>query len=84
MNSKDYQINIFYSAEDDGYIATIPELENCFAFGLSPVIALHEVLMAKELWIKAAKAEGRYIPEPINWQILYRLAIMNEKKIYNN
>jgi predicted RNase H-like HicB family nuclease len=30
---KDYHINIFYSEEDDGYIADIPDLQYCSAFG---------------------------------------------------
>ena len=29
----DYHINVFYSAEDDGYIADIPDLKSCSAFG---------------------------------------------------
>ena len=30
---EDYHINIFYSDEDEGYIADIPDLEACSAFG---------------------------------------------------
>ncbi len=33
---KDYHINIFYSDEDEGYIADIPDLEACSAFGETP------------------------------------------------
>ena len=33
---KDYHINIFYSQEDDGYIADIPDLRYCSAFGATP------------------------------------------------
>lgn len=33
---KDYHINIFYSEEDGGYIADIPDLEACSAFGETP------------------------------------------------
>ena len=33
---KDYHINIFYSEEDGGYIADIPDLEACSAFGATP------------------------------------------------
>lgn len=39
----DYHINIFYSEEDDGYIADIPDLEGCSAFGDSPEEALIQV-----------------------------------------
>ena len=40
---KDYHINIFYSEEDGGYIADIPDLEACSAFGETPEQALAEV-----------------------------------------
>ncbi|MEA5623570.1 type II toxin-antitoxin system HicB family antitoxin [Nostoc sp. UHCC 0251] len=61
---KHYHINIFYSEEDDGYIADIPDLKYCSAFGLTEEEALHEVLKAKEAWLDAAKKEGKLIPEP--------------------
>ena len=44
---RDYHINIFYSEDDDGYIADIPDLEACSAFGETPDEALHEVQQAK-------------------------------------
>ncbi len=52
---KDYHINIFYSEEDGGYIADIPDLKHCSAFGESPDEALQEVLKAKAAWLAAAK-----------------------------
>lgn len=61
---KDHHINIFYSEEDGGYIADIPDLEMCSAFGATPTEALREVEVAKADWLEAAKAEGRPIPEP--------------------
>jgi hypothetical protein len=33
---KDYDINLFYSEDDDGYIADIPDLQSCSAFGETP------------------------------------------------
>jgi hypothetical protein len=47
---KDYHVNIFYSDEDDGYIADIPDLKACSAFGETPNEALTEVMKAKESW----------------------------------
>jgi predicted RNase H-like HicB family nuclease len=58
----DYHINIFPSNEDGGYIADIPDLAHCSAFGETPEEALAEVLKAKTAWLEAAKAEGRPIP----------------------
>jgi predicted RNase H-like HicB family nuclease len=51
---RDYHINIFYSEEDEGYIADIPDLGACSAFGERPAEALQEVQKAKELWLEAA------------------------------
>jgi predicted RNase H-like HicB family nuclease len=61
---KDYHINIFYSDEDGGYIADIPDLKACSAFGATPEEALRELESAKSAWLEAARAEGKPIPEP--------------------
>ena len=44
---KDYHINIFYSQEDEGYIADIPDLRSCSAFGPTAAEALAELEKAK-------------------------------------
>lgn len=59
---KDYHINIFYGEEDEGYIADIPNLKFCSAFGSTPEEALKQVQIAKAAWIEAARAEGKPIP----------------------
>jgi predicted RNase H-like HicB family nuclease len=61
---KDYHINIFYSDEDEGYIADIPDLKHCCAFGETPEEALQEVLLAKAAWLETAKEQGNLIPSP--------------------
>jgi len=61
---KDYHINVFYSEEDGGYIADIPDLRFCSAFGATAEEALREVLVAREAWLEAARASGKPIPEP--------------------
>lgn len=71
---KDYHINIFFSEEDEGYIADIPDLAMCSAFGDTPAQALAEVEAAKDLWLDAARAEGKPIPEPSYRPAIYRLA----------
>lgn len=60
----DYHINVFYSAEDGGYIADVPDLDACSAFGATPEEALAEVENAKEAWIATARELGRPIPAP--------------------
>jgi predicted RNase H-like HicB family nuclease len=61
---KDYHINIFHSEADGGYIADIPDLEACSAFGATPEEALCEVERAKTAWLEAARAEGKPVPPP--------------------
>jgi len=70
---RDYHINIFYSEDDEGYIADIPDLEACSAFGETPGGALHAVQKAKDLWIEAARAEGKPIPPPKYRPVIYQL-----------
>ena len=61
---KDHHINVFYNDDDDGYIADIPDLQHCSAFGATPEEALQEVLKAKQVWLEAAQASGKPIPAP--------------------
>ena len=61
---KDYHINIFYSDEDGGYIADIPDLDSCSAFGSTPDAVLGEAEIAKSAWLEAAKSSGKPIPQP--------------------
>jgi len=71
---KDYHINIFFSQEDEGYIADVPDLPMCSAFGKTPAEALAEVEAAKQLWLEAARAQGKPIPEPTYRPVIYQLA----------
>jgi predicted RNase H-like HicB family nuclease len=59
-----YHINVFYSEEDGGYIADIPDLDSCSAFGETAEAAVAEVERAKEAWLAAAREAGKAIPEP--------------------
>ena len=70
---KDYHINIFYSEEDEGYIADIPDLAACSAFGKTPEEALAQVELAKAAWFEAARAEGKPIPAPKYRPVIYQV-----------
>lgn len=70
---KDYHINVFYSEEDEAYIADIPDLKYCSAFGETPEAAVHEVQIAKEAWLQVAQDEGLPIPEPRYRPVIYQL-----------
>ncbi len=70
---KDFHISIFYSDEDEGYIADIPDLKSCSAFGATAEQALHEVELAKAAWLEAARIEGKPIPEPKYRPLIYQV-----------
>jgi predicted RNase H-like HicB family nuclease len=70
----DYHINVFYSEEDGGYIADIPDLKSCSAFGKTPEQALHEALRAKEAWLETARARGKTIPTPRYRPAIYAMS----------
>lgn len=70
----DYHINIFYSEEDAGYIADIPDLDSCSAFGKTPEAALAEVERAKAAWLDAARAAGKPVPTPRYRPVIYQAA----------
>jgi predicted RNase H-like HicB family nuclease len=71
---KDYHINLFYSEEDEGYIADIPDLKYCSAFGVTPEEALQEVLKAKIAWLETAQASGKPIPAPHYRPLIYQIS----------
>lgn len=75
---QDYFISIFYSEEDEGYIADIPDLRFCSAFGETPEEALREVQIAKVAWLEAARASGKPIPKPQYRPAIYQLASLPE------
>lgn len=58
--SRDYHINIFFS-EEDGWIANVPDLASCSAFGATAEEALREVERARDAWLAAARDTGRPI-----------------------
>jgi len=70
---RDYHINIFYSSEDKGYIADIPDLKFCSAFGETPQEALEEVLVAQKLWLEEARESGVKIPAPRYKPLIYQV-----------
>ena len=58
------QIEIFYSEEDEGYIAFAPELPECSAFGETEEEALKEIKAAIDLFLVTAKKDRREIHQP--------------------
>ena len=60
----DYHINVFYSDEDQSWVADIPDLQYCSAFGATAEQAVAEVEKARELWLAVARETGKPVPEP--------------------
>ena len=63
MNRK-YQIVIWYSEDDECYLAEVPELPGCIADGETALEALQEVEKEIDLWIDVNRKRGIPIPEP--------------------
>jgi predicted RNase H-like HicB family nuclease len=59
-----YEIIIFWSEEDQAYIAELPELPGCMADGETYLEALSNAEQVAREWIETAKELGREIPEP--------------------
>jgi predicted RNase H-like HicB family nuclease len=59
-----YRIEVFWSDEDEVWIADVPDFPLCSAHGLTPHGAVAEVEQAIEAWLDAARAPGRPVPKP--------------------
>jgi predicted RNase H-like HicB family nuclease len=64
MTDYKYEVILFWSDEDDAFIAEVPELPGCMADGESYQDALANVEVVIQEWIETAQALGRPIPEP--------------------
>jgi predicted RNase H-like HicB family nuclease len=65
-----YEIIIYWSNEDNAFIAEVPELPGCMAHGETPEKALKNAKEAIQLWIDTAKEFGDPIPEPKGERLL--------------
>ena len=59
-----YEIILYWSNNDDAFVAEVPELPGCMAHGDTQESALKNVNQAIALWIDTAKEFGDPIPEP--------------------
>jgi len=59
-----YEVIIYWSEEDQAFIAEVPELPGCAADGATYQEALANVEMVIQEWLETAKELGRPIPEP--------------------
>lgn len=63
-NNHRYEIIIYWSKEDNAYIAEVPELAGCMADGETYQFALQNVELIIDEWIETASELGRVIPQP--------------------
>ncbi len=59
-----YEVIIYWSEEDEAFIAEVPELPGCAADGASHQEALSNIEVVVQEWIETATELGRPIPEP--------------------
>ena len=59
-----YEVIVYWSEEDDSYIAEVPELPGCMSNGVTYGDALRNVETIISEWIETAKSLGREIPQP--------------------
>ena len=64
MSPNRYAIVVFWSEEDAAWVADVPDLKSCTAFGNSPEEAFAEVQVAMDAWLAAARDAGKPIPKP--------------------
>jgi predicted RNase H-like HicB family nuclease len=59
-----YEINLYWSEEDQAFIAEVPDLPGCAADGETYQKALQNIEIIMQEWIETAQELGRKIPEP--------------------
>lgn len=64
MNEIRYEIIIYWSKDDEAFIAEVPELAGCMADGATYQEALHNAEIIIQEWIETAHELGRPIPQP--------------------
>jgi predicted RNase H-like HicB family nuclease len=71
MKDHRYEIIIYWSKDDQAYIAEAPELPGCLAHGDNYQEALDSIQDAIDLWLETAQDIGRPIPEPKEEKLMY-------------
>ncbi len=66
-----YEVIIYWSKEDNVFVAEVPELPGCMSDGLNHQEALQNVQKIIEEWIQTAKKLGRKIPAPKGRKLQY-------------
>ena len=66
-----YEVIIYWSAEDEIFVADVPELPGCMAHGATQEAALAQAQEAMQLWIDTAGEFGDPVPEPKGRRLMF-------------
>ena len=66
-----YEVVMYWSGEDDTFVAEVPELPGCMAHGNTQEDALKNINEAMQLWTDTARENGDPIPEPKCHRLIY-------------
>ena len=66
-----YEVIIYWSDEDDAFVADVPELPGCMAHGPTQEAALQSAQAAMELWLETAREFGQPVPEPRGRRLIF-------------
>ena len=66
-----YEVIIYWSSDDEAFIAEVPELPGCAAHGDTPELALAQAQEAMQLWLETAQEFGDPIPEPKGRRLMF-------------
>lgn len=66
-----YEIIIYWSEDDQAFVADVPELPGCMAHGSTHEEALVNAKEAMQLWIESARADGQPVPPPKGQRLLF-------------
>ncbi len=69
-----YHINVFFSADDECWVADVPDLKYCSALGDTAEEAVREVQKAMAAWLRAAKLRKKPIPKAKYRPAIYQVA----------
>lgn len=71
MTMDRYEIIIYWSDEDQSFVADVSELPGCMAHGATHEQALANAKEAMQLWIESARADGQPVPAPSGRQLIF-------------
>ena len=75
-----YEVIIYWSQEDNSFIAEVPELYGCAADGATRQLALKNVDLVIKEWIETAKSLGRPIPQP-KGRLVFALPVLESRNL---